>query len=97
MTACSFLADGINPFYRDGVNLTMLDSEFLRDPTQAVAASIIEQVAQVSLLRVLLPWMIGRAFEKLSEPQFIELLATKSDCRCRRGPSSFSQAQGQLR
>ena len=39
--------------------------EVLRDPTQAVAASIIEQVAQVTLLRVVLPWMIGRAFDEV--------------------------------
>jgi ABC-type Na+ efflux pump permease subunit len=29
------------------------------------------------MLRVVLPWMIGRAFEKLSEPQFIELLGNE--------------------
>jgi ABC-type multidrug transport system permease subunit len=71
----SFLAQGINPFYRDGVKLGELDAELLRDPTQLTAASIIEQVAQVSLLRVILPWMIGRAFEKLSEPAFMSMLA----------------------
>jgi ABC-type Na+ efflux pump permease subunit len=31
-------------------------------------------VAQVTLLRVILPWMIGRAFERLSDPAFIEIL-----------------------
>jgi ABC-type multidrug transport system permease subunit len=72
--ACSFLADGINPFYRDGVNLKELDARLLRDPTQLTAASIIEQVGQVTLLRVVLPWMIGRAFERLSEPSFIDRL-----------------------
>jgi ABC-type multidrug transport system permease subunit len=72
---CSFLAQGINPFYRDGVKLQELDAEVLRDETQLTAASIIEQVAQVSLLRVVLPWMIGRAFEKLSEPSFMSMLA----------------------
>jgi ABC-type Na+ efflux pump permease subunit len=77
VTASSFLSDGINPFFRDGVNLAMLDAELLRDPTQAAAASIIEQVAQVAMLRVVLPWMIGRAFEKLSEPQFIESLGNE--------------------
>jgi ABC-type Na+ efflux pump permease subunit len=77
VTACSFLADGINPFHRDGVNIRMLDAEMLVDPTQEAAASIINQVAQVTLLRVVLPWMIGRAFEKLSEPQFIELLGNE--------------------
>jgi ABC-2 type transport system permease protein len=72
VTRASFLADGINPFYRDGVKLAELDAVMLRDPTQLAAASIIEQVAQVTLLRVVLPWMIGRAFEKLSEPSFID-------------------------
>jgi ABC-type multidrug transport system permease subunit len=71
----SFLARGINPFYRDGVRLEELDADILRDPTQLTASSIIEQVAQVSLLRVILPWMIGRAFEKLGEPSFMTMLA----------------------
>jgi linearmycin/streptolysin S transport system permease protein len=73
--ACSFLAQGINPFFRDGVNISELDASILRDPTQLTASSIIEQVAQVSLLRVILPWMIGRAFEKLAEPSFMSMLA----------------------
>jgi ABC-2 type transport system permease protein len=73
----SFLADGLNPFYRDGVRLRELDVEMLRDPTQLTASSIIEQVAQVSLLRVILPWMIGRAFERLSENEFIERLGSQ--------------------
>ncbi len=71
----SFLAEGINPFYRDGVKLSELDAAILRDPTQLTASSIMEQVAQVSMLRVILPWMIGRAFEKLGEPSFMTMLA----------------------
>jgi ABC-type multidrug transport system permease subunit len=67
--------DGINPFYRDGVRLKEVGAEMLRDDTQLAAASIIEQVAQVSLLRVILPWMIGRAFEKLGDTAFIDRLA----------------------
>jgi linearmycin/streptolysin S transport system permease protein len=70
----SFLAEGINPFYRDGVDLRALDAEILRDPTQLTAASIIEQVAQTTLLRVVLPWMIGQAFEKVGDPVFINKL-----------------------
>jgi ABC-2 type transport system permease protein len=73
--ASSFLAEGLNPFYRDGVKLRELDAHLLRDPTQMTAASISEQVAQVSLLRVILPWMIGRAFEKLAQPSFMSMLA----------------------
>jgi len=74
LAACSFLADGINPFYRDGVKLDEVDAELLRDETQVTTASVIEQVVQVSLLRVTLPWMIGKAFERIGEEQFIERL-----------------------
>jgi ABC-type Na+ efflux pump permease subunit len=74
VSQCSFLADGINPFYRDGVNLRELDAEPLIDQTQLTAASIIQQVGQVTMLRVVLPWMIGRAFEKLGDPVFMDLL-----------------------
>jgi ABC-type Na+ efflux pump permease subunit len=69
-----YLLDGINPFYRDGIQLDQLDVELLRDPTQLTAASIIEQVAQGTLLRVILPWMIGRAFDKVGDPAFMELM-----------------------
>jgi ABC-type Na+ efflux pump permease subunit len=72
---CSFLAEGINPFYRNGVKLSELDVALLEDETQLTAASIIEQVAQVTLLRVVLPWMIGRAFEKIGDPDFIDRLS----------------------
>ena len=65
VTHCSFLANGVNPYFRDGVNLAALDARLLRDPTQITAASIIEQVAQVTTLRVVMPWMIGRAFDKI--------------------------------
>ena len=70
----SFLPDGIKPFHRDGVNLAALDVRVLKDPTQETAAAIIDQVVQGSLLRVVLPWMIGRAFEKIGDPAFLDLL-----------------------
>jgi ABC-2 type transport system permease protein len=69
-----YLHDGLNPFHRDGVNLGALDVKVLRDPTQQTAAAIIDQVAQGSLLRVVMPWMIGRAFEKIGDPAFLALL-----------------------
>lgn len=75
---CSFLTTGINPFFRDGIKLEMIDARMLRDPTQSAAASIIEQVGQISLLRVVLPWMIGRAFEKLGDPSFLSVLAAEA-------------------
>jgi ABC-2 type transport system permease protein len=67
MTRSSFLRGGVNPLFRDGVDLEALDARLLRDTTQLTAASIIEQVGQVTMLRVVLPWMIGRAFEKIGE------------------------------
>ncbi len=74
---CSFLKEGINPFYRDGVRLSAVGAELVTDPTQLAASSIIEQVAQVTLIRVILPYMIGRAFEKLGEPAFMSMLADR--------------------
>ena len=72
MHACSFLSKTsppelppINPLYRDGIDVRALGLTILRDPTQRVAGSIIEQVAQVSMLRVVIPWMIGKAFDTL--------------------------------
>jgi len=72
---CSFLAQGINPFYREGVAIKKLDAELYKDPTQLTASSIIEQVAQVGLLRVVLPWMISQAFAQIGQPRFIDLVS----------------------
>lgn len=70
-----YAIDGLNPFHRDGIRLDVLDVEVLRDPTQQTASAILDQVAQGSLLRVIMPWMIGRAFEKVGDPAFLDLLA----------------------
>jgi ABC-type Na+ efflux pump permease subunit len=67
VTKASFMTGGVNPFDRDGVRLKALDLDLLEDPTQLTAASIIDQVAQVTAMRVVMPWMIGRAFEKVGE------------------------------
>ena len=77
MAQCSFLVDGLNPFHRDGVHLNLIDVEIERDDKQPGQAAMIEQLAQVTLLRVILPWMIGRAFERLSEEKFIDLLCNE--------------------
>src|SRR5436309_3163462 len=75
---CSFLDDqflngepGYNPFYREGVDLKVLGIDVLEDPKQALGSSVIRQVAQVSTMRVVMPWMIGKAFDKISDKQFI--------------------------
>ncbi len=67
VTRSSFMVGGVNPLFRDGVDIRKLDARFLVDETQLTAASIIQQVGQVSLLRVVLPWMIGTAFENIAE------------------------------
>ncbi len=74
VTKCSFQASGINPFFRDGVQLDKLDVTVIQDDTQPQAVGIIRQVAQGTLLRVVLPWMIGRAFGLIGDPEFIDLL-----------------------
>src|SRR5262249_61199867 len=45
---CSFLADGINPFFRDGINLREIDAELLKDPAQPTSSAGIDQVGQGS-------------------------------------------------
>lgn len=77
VSACSFLAGGVNPLYRDGIRFGAVDAKLLTDPTQLTASSIIDQGLQVTFLRVILPWMIGRAFEKIGEVDFIEKLSQR--------------------
>jgi len=76
---CSFLVgnSAINPFFRDGINLEELDVQFLYREPKSAAAGVIEQVAQGSLMRVVLPWMIGKAFLRLSEKDFIDRLGSE--------------------
>src|SRR5690349_5464232 len=81
MHRCSFLTrtdpPPLNPLYRDGINPAEVRLSVLKDPTQQAAASIIEQVAQVSLFRVIIPWMIGKAFERVGDEEFMRLVAAK--------------------
>ena len=72
---CSFLSGGINPFHREGVHLEKIGVQVIKDPRQGLSAAVMEQVAQVSLMRVILPWMIGKAFERLGDKEFIEILS----------------------
>ena len=57
-----------------GFNLEELDVRLLFREPKSAAAGVIEQVAQGSLMRVILPWMIGKAFDRLSDPTFIDKL-----------------------
>jgi ABC-type Na+ efflux pump permease subunit len=76
---CSFLSEAepppLNPFYRDGVSLQALGVTVLEDEQQPVTASTIQQVAQVTLLRVVMPWMIGKAFDRVGDEKFMESMA----------------------
>lgn len=79
---CSFVgpefkSDPINPLYRDGVRTNALGVEFLTSPTQPVGASVIQQVVQVSLLRIIIPWMIGQAFDQIGSDKFMDKMAEK--------------------
>jgi ABC-2 type transport system permease protein len=67
----------INPLGRDGVRLEDLGLTLLTDKTQPVSAAVIEQVTQVTLLRVVIPWMIGRAFERVGDDAFMAMVAER--------------------
>lgn len=75
MNRCSFLSNDtpppINPLGRDGVRMNDLGLSLLVDRAQPVSAAVIEQVTQVTLLRVVIPWMIGRAFERVGDDTFM--------------------------
>src|SRR6266545_4876590 len=81
MHRCSFLTHAdpppVNPLGRDGVRLDQLGATLITDKTQPVSASIIEQVTQVTLLRVVIPWMIGKAFQRVGDEKFMELVADR--------------------
>jgi ABC-type transport system involved in cytochrome c biogenesis permease component len=79
---CSFVGPDfkdrpINPLFRDGVRTDALGVEFLNSPTQPVGASVIQQVVQVSLLRIVIPWMIGQAFDQIGSDKFMDKMAEK--------------------
>jgi ABC-2 type transport system permease protein len=79
MHRCSFLKKNdpppVNPLGRDGIQFRELNVRLLTDKAQPVSASVIEQVTQVTLLRVVIPWMIGKAFQRVGDPQFMEQVA----------------------
>lgn len=88
MHRCSFLTkanpEPLNPLYRDGINPGEVHLTILRDPTQQAGAAIVQQIAQVTLFRVVIPWMIGKAFERVGDAEFMammsaDLRATKPD------------------
>lgn len=83
MNRCSFLSQAnpppINPLGRDGVRLNDLGLHMLENNSEPVTAAMITQVTQVTLLRVLIPWMIGRAFDRVGDPDFMDMVAKRLD------------------
>jgi ABC-type multidrug transport system permease subunit len=79
MQRCSFLSqpDSVNPLGRDGIEFDRLDLKLITDKAQPVSASVIEQVTQVTLLRVVIPWMIGKAFQRVGDEKFMEAVAQR--------------------
>ncbi len=81
LNRCSFLTSDnpppINPLGRDGVRMADLGLTLFADRTQPVSAAVIEQVTQVTLLRVVIPWMIGRAFERVGDASFMAMVAER--------------------
>ena len=77
----SFLSKGdpppVNPLGSNGVRFDRLGLTLLKDQSQPVTSSVIEQVTQVTLMRVVVPWMIGRAFQRVGDPEFMAYVATK--------------------
>ena len=74
---CSFVGEPfkvnpINPLYRDGMRTKELGVTVLANPTQPVGTSVIQQIVQVTLLRVVIPWMIGQAFEMIGSDKFMD-------------------------
>lgn len=81
MNRCSFLTKDdpppVNPLGRDGVRMDDLGLKLIIDRTQPVSAAVIEQVTQVTLLRVVIPWMIGRAFERVGDDGFMKMVGER--------------------
>jgi ABC-type transport system involved in cytochrome c biogenesis permease component len=74
---CSFVGgdfkkDPLNPLNKYGVRTQELGVTFLVNPSQPVGSSVIQQVVQVSLVRVIIPWMIGQAFDMIGGPKFMD-------------------------
>ncbi len=74
---CSFVGaefkpDPINPLDRYGVVTERVGVTVIENPYQPIGGSVVKQVTQVSLMRVIVPWMIGGAFDLIGKPQFMK-------------------------
>jgi ABC-type transport system involved in cytochrome c biogenesis permease component len=74
---CSFVGGEfkiapINPMDRFGVRTSEVGVTVIENPTQPVGAAVTKQITQVSLMRVVIPWMIGQAFDLIGSPLFMD-------------------------
>ncbi len=73
---CSFVGaefrpDPISPLDRYGVVTDRIGVTVIENPYQPLGGSVVKQVTQVSLMRVIVPWMIGGAFDLIGKPLFM--------------------------
>lgn len=77
MDRCSFIGgefkrDPINPMDRLGVRTDRVGITVIENEAQPVGAAVTKQITQVSLMRVVIPWMIGQAFDLIGSPLFMD-------------------------
>jgi ABC-2 type transport system permease protein len=77
MDRCSFVGGEfkiapINPMDRYGVRTSEVGVTVLENRAQPVGAAVTKQITQVSLMRVVIPWMIGQAFDLIGSPLFMD-------------------------
>jgi ABC-type transport system involved in cytochrome c biogenesis permease component len=74
---CSFVgadfkAAPINPLDRYGIRTREIGVSIVDNKFQPIGAAVVTQVTQVSLMRVVIPWMIGQAFDLIGNDLFME-------------------------
>ena len=74
---CSFVAGDfktapINPLDRYGVRTREVAVTVIENPYQPIGSAVVKQITQVSLMRVVIPWMIGQAFELIGGDLFMD-------------------------
>jgi ABC-type multidrug transport system permease subunit len=77
MDRCSFVEepfkrDPINPMNKNGVRTDRVGVTIIANDAQRVGPAVTTQLTQVSLMRVVIPWMIGQAFDWIGSPLFME-------------------------
>jgi len=74
---CSFVGGEfktapINPLDRYGVRTSAVDVTVIENRFQPIGSAVVKQVTQVSLMRVLVPWMIGQAFDLIGNDLLLD-------------------------